>query len=139
MTNGSFSEAVRRAQSVPLPIRAQADAHAVRVTPEPKSPTSAGQNRMNGSAVSQLQISAQADAHAVRVTPEPKQAAMRGDDRMSGSADHRLQISAQADAHEVRVMPEPRTTRDTRRDGVATGKVLGGFLAKRDAARGCRA
>jgi hypothetical protein len=58
---------------------------------------------------------------------------------MNGSAVHKLQISAQANAHAVRVKPEPRPTRDARRDGVATGKVLDGFLAKRAAARGCRA
>jgi hypothetical protein len=60
-----------------LVVSAQANAHAVRVTPEPKS-SAADSNDMKPSTEHRLHISARANAHAVRVTPEPKQAAMRG-------------------------------------------------------------
>jgi hypothetical protein len=54
-----------------LQISAQANAHAVRVMPEPKL-SDERSNGMQRLAEHRLQISAQANAHAVRVMPKPK-------------------------------------------------------------------
>ena len=70
-----------------LVVSVQANAHEVRVTPEPKSPIVERSNGMS-STEHQLQIRAQANAHEARVTPEPKPTADARPDSMKASHDN---------------------------------------------------